>query len=155
MDHLTVRPALPQDVPDIWALLADYAHEKLLLARPQEDILEKLKNFRVGELNGKFICCCALRDFGDHLYEVRSLAVHRDYNNRGIGSELVQGAVDHLKAQGEKCRVFALTYRAHFFQRLGFRIVDKELFPQKIWSDCSKCPKKAHCDETAVLLELN
>ena len=51
-------------------------------------------------------------------------------------------------------RVFALTYRANFFCRLGFRIVSKELFPQKIWSDCSVCPKKDRCDETAVLMEL-
>ena len=155
MDILNVLPAEPGDVGKIWELLATYAHERLLLARPQEDIQEKLKNFRVGDIGGEFVCCLALRNFGGGIYEVRSLAVRREYNNRGIGSKLVQGAIDHLKAQGGPCRVFALTYRAHFFHRLGFQTVDKELFPQKIWSDCSKCPKKEHCDETAVLLELN
>ena len=47
MDILNVRPAEPGDVGKIWELLAAYAHERLLLARPQEDIQEKLKNFRV------------------------------------------------------------------------------------------------------------
>ena len=45
MDILNVRPAEPGDVGKIWELLAAYAHERLLLARPQEDIQEKLKNF--------------------------------------------------------------------------------------------------------------
>lgn len=75
MDILNVRPAEPGDVGKIWELLATYAHERLLLARPQEDIQEKLKNFRVGEIGGEFVCCLALRNFGGGLYEVRSLAV--------------------------------------------------------------------------------
>ena len=61
MDILNVRPAEPGDVGKIWELLATYAHERLLLARPQEDIQEKLKNFRVGEIGGEFVCCLALR----------------------------------------------------------------------------------------------
>ena len=64
MDILNVRPAEPGDVGKIWELLATYAHERLLLARPQEDIQEKLKNFRVGEIGGEFVCCLALRNFG-------------------------------------------------------------------------------------------
>ena len=42
MDILNVRPAEPGDVGKIWELLATYAHERLLLARPQEDIQEKI-----------------------------------------------------------------------------------------------------------------
>ena len=153
-DTLVVRPAAVGDVDNILALLDEYAAEKLLLKRSREDLLEKLKNFRVGELNGEFACCTALRDFGDGLYEVRSLAVCRKFNNRGLGSQLVSRVLDQLRTQKRPARVFALTYRAHFFCRLGFRIVGKEMFPQKIWSDCSVCAKKDCCDETAVLLEL-
>ena len=39
-----------------------------------------------------------------------------------------------------------------FFRRLGFQVVDKYSFPPKIWSDCCVCPKKDHCDETAVMI---
>ncbi|MEI3005436.1 MAG: hypothetical protein V8T87_12560 [Victivallales bacterium] len=35
MDILNVRPAEPGDVGKIWELLATYAHERLLLARPR------------------------------------------------------------------------------------------------------------------------
>ena len=153
-DELTVRSAEEKDVGNIQSLLGEYAQEHLLLGRTREDILEKLKNFRVGEVGDRFVGCLALRDFGDSLYEVRSLAVRREFNNRGFGSKLVLGAVETLRSKGITARVFALTYRAHFFSRLGFKVVDKEMFPQKIWSDCSVCPKKNNCDETAVLLEI-
>ena len=153
---LIVRPAEEEDVENIFLLLDEYAREKLLLARSWEDILFHRKNFRVGvhKESGEFLCCLALRDYGENLYEIRSLAVKKSCVNGGIGSMLVEGAVEDLQKKGEKCRVFALTYRAPFFCRLGFKIVGKELFPQKIWSDCAKCPKQKNCDETAVLREL-
>lgn len=96
-----------------------------------EDIQEKLKNFRVGEIGGEFVCCLALRNFGGGLYEVRSLAVRREYNNRGIGSKLVQGAIDHLKAQGGPCRVFALTIVPIFSIVSGSKLLTRNCFRKK------------------------
>ncbi|MBO4647553.1 MAG: GNAT family N-acetyltransferase [Lentisphaeria bacterium] len=154
-DRLAVRAAVESDIPLICGLLDEYAARKLLLKRSPEDVREKLRNFRVGEVDGEFAGCLALRDFGDDLYEVRSLAVCSAFNNRGYGSELVKGALETLHSLGRPVRVFALTYRAAFFCRLGFRIVDKEMFPQKIWSDCAVCAKRNCCDETAVLMEID
>ena len=51
-------------------------------------------------------------------------------------------------------RVFALTYKPAFFERLGFHMVDKLTLPEKVWKDCLHCSKLYHCDEVAVLLEL-
>jgi amino-acid N-acetyltransferase len=28
-----------------------------------------------------------------------------------------------------------------------------DLFPQKVWLDCVKCPKRDRCDEIAVILQ--
>lgn len=151
---LVVRKAVPEDADDICRILNVYADEHLLLRRTREDILEKIGNFRVGLLDGRFGCCLALRDYGDDLYEIRSLAVSKEFVNCGIGSELVSGAVEDMRKLGKAVRLFALTYRANFFCRLGFHVVDKTMFPQKIWSDCAVCAKKDCCDETAVLLEL-
>jgi hypothetical protein len=33
-------------------------------------------------------------------------------------------------------------------------VIDKYTFPPKIWSDCCVCPKKDHCDETAVVIDV-
>ena len=51
-------------------------------------------------------------------------------------------------------KIFALTYQEAFFTRLGFRVVDKSVLPQKIWADCVHCAKYPDCDETAVFLEV-
>ena len=59
------------------------------------------------------------------------------------------------KEEGIPAKIFALTYRDNFFCNLGFRIVEKDMFPEKIWSDCVLCPKQNCCDEIAVLLELS
>lgn len=151
---VTVRKAELADVDEICALLLQYAAKGLLLPRTKEDLAEKIGNFHICEMNGEFAGCAALRDYGEALFEVRSLAVKEEFAGKGIGSLMVSGIVEYLKKEKKPCRVFALTYRAGFFCRLGFKIVQKELFPQKIWSDCSICPKAAKCDETAVLMEI-
>ena len=88
--------------------------------------------------------------------EIRSLAVRRDLAGQGIGSRLVRALLAKAEERtgGGNGHVFALTYRVAFFQRLGFRIVDKYTCPPKIWSDCCVCPKKDHCDETAVVIDV-
>ena len=47
--------------------------------------------------------------------------------------------------------VFALTYQPGFFEKCGFRIVQKEDMPQKVWKECINCPKFPHCDEIAMV----
>lgn len=164
-EELVIRPAsfdqalapnhpANADVMKIFHLLNIYAAEHLLLSRDSEDILEKIGNFRIAELNGEFAGCAALRNYGGGLFEIRSLAVRRDLAGRRIGSRLVTNFLEEKKRAGEPVRIFALTYRANFFCNLGFRIVDKSMFPGKIWSDCVLCPKKDRCDETAVLYEI-
>jgi len=153
-DGTVFRHAGPGDVPAIHELVCLYAKERLLLPRPPEDILEKIGNFYILELNGQPVGCAALRDYGNSLYEIRSLAVRKEYLNRRFGSRMVEGLLKILREKGEPARVFALTYRENFFIHHGFRIVDKKCFPEKIWSDCVICPKKDRCDEIAVLLSL-
>jgi amino-acid N-acetyltransferase len=52
-------------------------------------------------------------------------------------------------------RLFVLTYRNVFFSRFGFEEVEKRDLPQKIWTDCVKCPKFPQCDEFAMVLRLS
>jgi amino-acid N-acetyltransferase len=50
--------------------------------------------------------------------------------------------------------VFALTLQDVFFHKLGYRTVQKEMFPLKVWADCRQCPKINACDEIAVVKEV-
>ncbi len=47
--------------------------------------------------------------------------------------------------------VFAFTYVAGFFGKMGFQEVERGELPLKAWKDCVRCPKFQCCDEIAVL----
>ena len=151
-NSLQVRAAVPEDVPAIHALLEPYADTKVVLRRSQEDILNYIGNFVVAVIDGKVCGCGAARDFGNELYEVRSLVVDPNIQKMGIGRAIVNFFVNRLKEQKTNWKLFALTMTPGFFLSLGFREVQKEMFPEKIWADCLKCAKYNCCDETAVLL---
>ena len=150
---MIVRPADSSDVEAIFELLELYSASGIVLKRSKEDIAGYLKNFIVAVDNGSVCGCCAARDFGNDLLEVRSLVVAPERQGQGIGKKLVSFIIDRLDRERESWRLFTLTLQVAFFQSLGFQVVEKEIFPEKIWSDCSKCSKFHCCDETALLLE--
>ena len=151
-DIPVIRPAAEDDVPGIHRLLSEYARRGIVLDRSEADLLHYLKNFTVAvEASGMVVGCMAVRDFGNDLLEVRSLAVDADRQGAGIGRQLVESAKARLDRSREGYRLFALTLTPEFFLRLGFTVVKKDLFPEKIWHDCSQCPKQDHCDEVAVI----
>ncbi len=152
MSNILVRSAVPGDAPAIKRILDLYVEERIVLPRSEDDIRFYSKNFVVAEVDGVCRGCCAARDFGGDLLEIRSLAVDRGLIGGGLGRKMVEFIIERLKLERPQFRLFALTLRPDFFQKLGFQVVDKELFPEKIWSDCDKCPKKACCDEVALLI---
>ena len=107
----------------------------------------------MAELNGEVIACVALHDYSAGLFEIRSLAVVPEYNAQGIGRQLVLKAIDQAGAKSGK-RVFALTKKGAFFEKLGFQQGEKELFPQKVWQDCQLCHKRDRCDEDAYYFDI-
>ena len=153
-NDIILRPAEMPDVRNIHLLLHDYAIQGVLLDRSEEDIAFYLKNFTVAvDSSNTLLGCMAVRDFGGELLEVRSLAIRSDLRKSGIGRKLVAKAIARLDEELGNYRLFALTLQPGFFERLGFEVVEKELFPEKIWSDCSKCAKLHSCDEVALLFE--
>lgn len=147
-----VRKALLGDVPAISALIGRYAAKGIMLPRADAEIFERLRDFFVYCDNGVLVGACALNICSDGLAEIRSLAVGRGHTGMGIGRKLVLACMDEAKDIGIT-KVFALTYQAGFFKKLGFKTVNKGDLPQKIWQDCIKCAKFPSCDETAVLME--
>ena len=152
-DRISIRGASRSDMDNIFELLHSYAEKGLLLPPTNEDIAKRIDTFVVAELAVEFVACASLRNFGNNLFEIRSLAVSSECAGKRIGTKLVNYLLQNYKLPAGS-RVFALTYRSHFFERLGFKSVEKELFPEKIWHDCDLCPKKDHCDEQAVMLTI-
>lgn len=147
----TLRQPDQNDINQIYELLTFYAKDEIILPLTRKDIAERLGTFIIAADKENVVGCASIRDFGDDLYEIRSLAVRSGYFGERIGTRMVKQLIKGINPHSVT-RVFALTYRATFFEYLGFHHVDKELFPQKIWSDCSKCPKRNDCDEEALML---
>ncbi|MFU8855666.1 MAG: N-acetyltransferase [Deferrisomatales bacterium] len=149
----TVERARLQDVEAMKGILDDFARSGDLLARSRLDLYESIRDFVVAREGGELVGLSALRICWIDLAEVRSLAVRRDRQRRGIGRVLVERCLQEAQELG-LARVFALTYRPHFFQTLGFHEVEKSTLPHKVWQDCVHCVKFPECDETAVMRDL-
>jgi amino-acid N-acetyltransferase len=119
------------------------------------DVVERTMEFYVyeGEEPLDIAGVCALHPTWLDIAEIRSLAVRREMQNRGIGRELVLKQLERAKDLGFK-RVFTLTYRTGFFVSLGFSEIPKDELPKKMWTDCLKCFKYPDCDETALVISL-
>ncbi len=149
-----IQKATINDVKDIHALLSDFASRDQLLPRSLSELYEHLRDYAVcRDSNGQVVGTVALSISWDNLAEIRSLAVQEARQREGIGRMLVEHCLSDAVSLGI-FRVFTLTYQLDFFEKLGFRRVDKGVLPHKIWADCVKCPKFPDCDETAMLIEL-
>lgn len=151
-----IRNATVDDAEAIHKIISEYVEDGLLLPRPVEDIISRIGNFKVAsDQNNQIVACGALRDFGNSLYEIRSLAVKKGYHAGGIGSQIVRELLEYaVERAGGHARVFALTFRISFFEHLNFVRVDKHIFPEKIWADCIYCKNKDQCGEIAVAIEV-
>ena len=148
-----VRVARIHDAKAIHKLLMNYAKDGMMLSRSLSDIYEAIRDFFVYEEGGEVVGTVCLSICWEDLAGGRSLAVAEGRIGGGVGRQLVQSCLEEARRLGLK-RVFGLTYKPGFFEKLGFRQIEKSELPQKIWSDCIKCVKFPECDEIAVILEL-
>ena len=81
--------------------------------------LPRIPSFFVASTGGKLVGCCALQIYSKRLAEVRSLAVHPDFQDRGVASKLVRCCLERALERGVR-EVFAVTSQTSFFGRLGF-----------------------------------
>jgi len=151
-----IRKARMGDVRAIQKLIADYARKGDMLPRSLAEIYENLRDYFVfvEDGNGEVVGSAAIHIMWEDLAEVRSLAVAEARMRRGVGTQLVEACISEAIVLGVT-RVFALTYKPEFFEKLGFRKVDKSELPHKIWSDCLKCSKFPDCDEVALVADFS
>ena len=149
-----IRKARMADVKAIQKLIADYARKGDMLPRSLSDIYENLRDYFVYEDDGEVVGSAAIHIMWEDLAEVRSLAVREGRMRRGVGTQLVEACISEAIVLGI-ARVFALTYKPEFFERLGFHRVDKAELPHKIWTDCLKCAKFPDCDEIALVADFS
>jgi len=148
-----IRRAKVGDVARMQRLINSFAEKDAMLPRSLNALYENLRDFLVIDSEDGVIGCCALHVTWGDLAEVKSLAVDQSCQGKGYGRALVEACLDDARELGVP-RVFALTYVPSFFEKLGFRRIDKSALPHKIWSECINCPKFPDCGEEAVEMEL-
>lgn len=149
-----IRKAKIADTKEIQRLINHFAKEGTLLPRSLSEIYDNLRDFFIYEGQDHHIGgVCALHICWEDLAEIRSLAVAEGERERGIGRKLVKACLEEARQLGVS-QVFLLTYIPPYFERAGFRLVEKSTLPHKIWSDCIRCVKFPNCDETAMMLDL-
>jgi len=153
--EIICRKAVETDVEALFELIDRYAGQGIMLYRSKEALRNQINSFVVAETNEQeLIGCGSLTQLGPDLVEIRSLGISDGYKGQGIGTKLVDALVENAREQGI-VKVMALTYEVAFFLKNGFRIEPKEVFPEKVWTDCVNCKKQFCCDEIAVLKRLD
>ncbi|TVX94327.1 N-acetyltransferase [Paenibacillus agilis] len=151
---LVCRSATESDIEALFQLIQGYAVQGIMLPRTREMLATLIPDFVVVETEGELVGCGSLCQLGQDLVEVRSLGISPGYQGRGIGSMIMDSLMQMAKER-ELTKVMALTYEVRFFEKNGFTVVEKEIFPEKVWKDCIHCSKQHCCDEIAVLKVLN
>lgn len=141
-----------KDVPQIHKLVNSFADKDQMLPRALSEIYENIRDFYVVHDKDKVVACVALHVSWSDLAEVKSLAVLEDLHKKGIGAQLIRACQQEAVALGIP-RIFCLTYSPAFFEKQGFKQVDKAELPRKVWNECYRCAKFPNCDEVALVCD--
>lgn len=148
-----IRKATVNDVKKIQKLVNYYAKRERMLPRSLNELYENIRDFVVYSEGKNIYGTCALHIDWEDLAEIKSLAVGKPKCGKGIGAKLLGQCLKEAEEIKVR-RVFALTYIPEFFERFGFRIVDKKELPHKIWSECIRCMYFPGCKEIAMVKEI-
>lgn len=146
--QLAVRKAVINDVPRLQKMINGFADKNEMLHGSMNKLYENIRNFVVvedGELLG---AVGAIHVTWDDLAELKCVAAGRSPG--GWGRMIVNRCLEDARELGLR-RIFALTYKPEFFEKYGFKVVDRSTLPHKVWGECIKCLKYPNCNEIAMI----
>lgn len=151
-----LRKARISDIKTIHRMINLSAGKGEMLSRSLMDMYRCARDFIVffDEDEQKIVGICAMNIIWENLAEIRSLYVDEAHRKKGIGRQMVEFCLSEAITL-DLFRIFSLTYKKEFFQKIGFHEVSRATLPEKIWADCFRCPRYPdYCDEYAMVIEL-
>lgn len=150
---VVLRSGQPADAPQIHALILEHLEEGHLLPRDLAELTARADRFTVAARGDRVLACAELAPLGHGMAEVRSLVVHRDAREDGLGRRLVEALMRQARLE-EYRALCAFSHAPGYFVRMGFSIVPHTWVPEKIALDCHRCPLFRRCGQHAVVLSL-
>jgi len=153
LDPIARRLGRWTDAEALHTLIADNLADGHLLPRHRDELAIHASRFTVAIHRGRVIGCAELVPLSPTRAELRSLAVDATFRGRGVGSDLVADVQQRAQAAGfdELC---LMTHAPLYFGQLGFSIVPHQAIPEKVATDCVRCPKLGSCGQLAMVLTL-
>lgn len=128
-----IRKATPGDVRSLVSMMEQSMEEAALVPRTRAQVLQRIQDYFVLELDGNPVGCVAVHDYATEdgkLAELASLCVRRSHKNQGHGQKLVAFAEETARQRGCQ-RLFALSTQAFRFfeEKMGYTVTDASIMP--------------------------
>jgi amino-acid N-acetyltransferase len=152
--RLTIKRAEPAHAQVLHALITANLEEGHLLPRTLEELAVHAERFTIVMRGKKVVGCAELAPLSAQVAEVRSLAVDARERTKGIGAMLV----DELRRRAHEDgfdKLSAFTHAPGYFSQMGFSIVPHLWVPEKVFTDCVKCPLFKRCGQYAMVAPLD
>ena len=131
---------------------SDAPMDLLLLADPSEKMVKSYLNkgiCYIAEIDGETVGVVLIMETKDRTIEVMNLAVKENYQNKGIGKQLLLYVIDEIKKGNTKQIEIGTgnpgAVQMLLYQKCGFRIVDidfdyfRRKYPEPIYENGIEC----------------
>ena len=151
--RLTLRSAETSEAPMLHALIMANLEEGRLLPRTIGELTVHASRFVVATRGKTIIACAELAPLSANVAEVRSLAVDRSQRGSRVGVSIVEELRKRARHDGYE-KLCAFTHAPAYFINMGFSIVPHLWLPEKVKTDCVKCPLFRACGQYAMVVPL-
>ena len=117
--EIQYRPGEASDAEAVYAILEPFVEKKLLLRRTIEEIRALTKHSVAAVANGTLVGFAAVEIYSRKLAEIQCLAVASDFQDKGIGKEVVARCVA-IAAEANVLELMAISSSEKFLQECGF-----------------------------------
>ena len=116
---VAIRPARPEDAPQIATLIEPFAAQQKLLPRGIDELRKLTTNGFVAEAEGCIVGFAAVEIYSKKLSEIQCLAVAAEKQGQGLGKRLIGRCVERAEKLGV-LELMAITATEKLFIDCGF-----------------------------------
>jgi amino-acid N-acetyltransferase len=118
---MNIRKATAKDWPHVLRLIREHPSQLI------QDHLPRPHDFFVAVEENNIVGCCALEVYSKRLAEIRSLAVAKKHQGKGIATLLVERCMQEARKK-KVYEVLSITGALPFFKKRGFNTFNKEKY---------------------------